>query len=117
MIKLYINKIKIINEDSYAMSIEDKFSDSSGETEAGTQQYDCVRKNVHMLSLSYTVTDQWLARLSAFRSKDTLSVSFYDELTRKQKDLIMKMKNFRYDHDSKSRKRNAWSVSFDLEEI
>ncbi|MCR0567436.1 hypothetical protein MKC54_05275 [[Clostridium] innocuum] len=117
MIGLVIDGIKIIRPESYDVAIEDKLTDSSGETEAGTKQYDYVRKNVHKIALSYNVTDTWLQRFSKFRKKDTVLVSFFDELNGEMcTDIVMKLTEFDYSILG-MKNRNVWSVSFSLEEI
>lgn len=117
MIGLVIDGMKIISPESYDVAIEDKLTDSSGETEAGTKQYDYVRKNVHKIALSYNVTDTWLQRFSKFRKKDTVLVSFFDELNGEMcNDLVMKLTEFDYSILGMNN-RNVWNVSFSLEEI
>lgn len=118
MLNLFIDKEKIIEEDSYEMSIDDKLSDSSGDTEAGTKQYDYVRKNIHEITLSYTVTNTWLIKFANLRKKDTMNVSFFNELTGQwDKDVVMKMTDFEYAKVVSLKKANIWTVSFKLEEI
>lgn len=118
MLYLLINGEKIIRDDNYEMSIDDKLSESSGETEAGTKQYDYVRKNVHHIALSYTVTDLWLKKFALFRNMDTLNVTFFNELTgRMDTNVAMKMMDFSFDKIGETANRNIWHVSFILEEI
>lgn len=117
MLYLMIDNEKIIEEDSYEVDINDVLSNSSGDTEAGTKQYDYVRKNVHEFNLSYTVTDKWLVKFANMRSKDTLNVSFFNELTGTYEEILMKMKDFKSSKVLSTKKRNVWTVSFKLEEI
>lgn len=118
MLYIMINGEKIIRDESYSMTIIDKLADSSGDTEAGTKQYDYVRRNVHTISLNYRVTDKWLKKFSYFRNEDTLKVSFYDEIKMKMcEDVPMKMTQFSYEKEYSKMNYNIWSVSFNLEEI
>lgn len=118
MLNLFIDGKKIIEEDSYSVTVSDILTDTAVQTEAGTKQYDYARRNVHTISLSYTVTDQWLHVFSKLRNQNSCSVSFYDETSGDLvSDLPMKVANYSYDKMASLKRRNVFSVSFDLEEI
>ena len=53
-------------------------ADTSGETEAGTRQRDVVRQGVVEIAMSFSVSPQWLRKLSAYSKQDKLSVQYFD---------------------------------------
>ena len=67
--------------DSYEVNLEDKEADSGGETEAGTIQRDVVRAGVVEISVSFSVTQVWLKKLTEYKtSKGTIQIRHDQEL-------------------------------------
>lgn len=117
MVLLKIDSIDIIRPDSYKVDTTDKFA-STDETEAGTKQYDYVRRNVHTIEVSFTVTKKWLMRFSNFRAKDSVTVNFFDDRTGLLSvDTMMKVTDYNVTLVDENYNRPVWSISFNLEEI
>ena len=52
--------------DSYSVDLTDVEADTGGETEAGTTQRDVVRSGVATISVSFSVSPNWLKKLTAY---------------------------------------------------
>lgn len=103
--------------DSYEVDMSDKEADSGGETEAGTMQRDVVRAGVVTISVSFSVTQKWLKRLTEFKQKEKLQVRFFDPETVSQKVAEMYVDGFKAKLKKDTSYKGLWTVSFTLKEL
>ena len=103
--------------DSYDVSMDDVEADSSGETEAGTQQRDVVRSGVHTIAVAFSVTAVWLKKLTAYKQKPKLQVDFFDPETAELKRAEMYIEGFKVALKKDTSYKGLWTVSFDLKEF
>ncbi|MFI3201882.1 MAG: hypothetical protein R3Y54_10245 [Eubacteriales bacterium] len=102
---------------SYDVSLVDKESDSSGETEAGTIQRDLVRMGVVTIVVRFDVSAKWLQAFTMYSKMPSLVVEYFapDELALKKTQMYMVGYQAKLSHDTS--KLGLWSVSFSLQEF
>lgn len=113
---LKLDWINLPQPDSYDLSLSDVESDSSGETEAGTIQRDIVRTGVVNISVSFSVSAEWLKILTSFSQGTKISVGYFDTQTLALKTTDMYMTDFKAKLCHDTSKKGLWSVSFNLKE-
>ena len=103
--------------DSYEVNLEDKEADSGGETEAGTIQRDVVRIGVVEISVSFSVTQVWLKKLTEYKQQESISVRYFDPETATQVQTQMYVEGFRAKLEKDTSYKGLWTVSFTLKEF
>jgi len=103
--------------DSYEVSLSSVESDSSGETEAGTKQYDVVRQGVVDISVSFTVTASWLKRLTFWSKQNKLTVQYFDTDSLSLKETEMYITDFKAKLEKDTSYKGLWTVDFNLKEF
>ena len=103
--------------DSYEIEMEDKEADSGGETEAGTIQRDVVRAGVIEISVSFSVTQKWLKKLTEYKQQRSITVLFFDPETLEQKRTQMYVEGFKVKLEKDTSYKGLWTVSFSLKEF
>lgn len=103
--------------DSYDVSMDDVEADSSGETEAGTQQRDVVRAGVHTIAVSFSVTPFWLKKLTAYKQMAKIHVAFFDTETLEVQQAEMFIEGYRAKLEKDTSYKGLWRVSFNLKEF
>lgn len=101
---------------TYDLSLHDVESESSGETEAGTKQRDIARTGVVTISVAFSVTSDWLKKLSNYSEETKISVSFLRPHTGKMRVTEMYITEYavKLAHDTSF--GSLWNVSFVLNE-
>ena len=102
---------------SYDLDLNDVEADSGGETEAGTKQRDVVRTGVVTISVSFSVTPTWLAKLSAYAKKPKILVAYFDTETLTTKETEMYITGFKSKLEKDTSYKGLWTVSFALNEF
>ncbi len=102
---------------SYDVTLTDKESDSSGETEAGTIQRDIVRVGVVTIAVSFSVSAKWLKELTAYSKQPSIMVEYFDmeELAPKSTQMYITGYKVKLSHDTSN--LGLWTVSFQLNEF
>ncbi len=103
--------------DSYEVEMEDKEADSGGETEAGTIQRDVVRAGVVEISVSFSVTQIWLKKLTEYKHQESITVRYFDPETVTQKQTQMYVDGFKAKLEKDTSYKGLWTVSFSLKEF
>ena len=103
--------------DSYEVEMEDKEADSSGETEAGTIQRDVVRAGVVEISVSFSVTQIWLKKLTEYKQQESITVRYFDPETVTQKQTQMYVDGFKAKLEKDTSYKGLWTVNFSLKEL
>ncbi|WP_395152282.1 hypothetical protein [uncultured Allofournierella sp.] len=103
--------------DSYDLELSDVEADSGGETEAGTKQRDVIRTGVITISVSFSVTSAWLAKLSAYAKKSKILVAYFDTETLTIKQTEMYITGFKSKLEKDTSYKGLWTVSFTLNEF
>lgn len=103
--------------DSYEVNLEDKEADSGGETEAGTIQRDVVRAGVVEISVSFSVTQTWLKKLTEYKQKESITVLYFDPETATQVQTQMYVDGFKAKLEKDTSYKGLWTVSFTLKEF
>ena len=103
--------------DSYEVNLEDKEADSGGETEAGTIQRDVVRAGVVKISVSFSVTQVWLKKLTEYKNQESITVRYFDPETATQKETQMYVEGFKVKLEKDTSYKGLWTVSFALKEF
>lgn len=115
--QLFIENTKIFDPDSYSLSVNDILTDNSSETEAGTKQFDFVRKNIHVIELEFTATSKWSKRFSEWRNMDKVNVQYTNELGELSAPAEMRIVSYNSTLNLQSRSVILFNISFTLEEI
>lgn len=102
---------------SYDLSLKDVEADSGGETEAGTTQRDVIRAGVVTISVAFSVTPVWLAKLSAYAKKAKICVDYFDTETLTSKETEMYITGFKTKLEKDTSYKGLWTVSFTLNEF
>lgn len=92
-------------------------ADTSGETEAGTRQRDVVRQGMVEIAMSFSVSPQWLRKLSAYSKQDKLSVQYFDTEDLLLKRTEMYIEGFKAGLEKDTSYKSLWTVSFTLREF
>ena len=103
--------------DSYEIEMEDKEADSAGETEAGTIQRDVVRAGVIEISVSFSVTQKWLKKLTEYKQQGSITVLYFDPEAVTQKQTQMYVEGFKVKLEKDTSYKGLWTVSFSLKEF
>ena len=103
--------------DSYEVNLEDKEADSGGETEAGTIQRDVVRTGVVEISVSFSVTQVWLKKLTEYKNQESTTVLYFDPETATQVQTQMYVEGFKAKLEKDTSYKGLWTVSFTLKEF
>ena len=103
--------------DSYEVNLEDKEADSGGETEAGTIQRDVVRAGVVEISVSFSVTQVWLKKLTEYKQQESITVLYFDPETATQIQTQMYVEGFKAKLEKDTSYKGLWTVSFTLKEF
>lgn len=103
--------------DSYDVSLLAVEADSSGETEAGTTQRDVVRQGVVNIAVAFSVTANWLKKLTAYSKQDKLSVDYFDTETAEMKNTEMYVEGFKAKLHKDTSYRGLWTVNLTLKEF
>ena len=103
--------------DSYNISLGNVVADSSGETEAGTTQRDLVRTGVVNISVSFSVTAEWLKKLSNYSKQSKIQVSYFDTTTLEIKQTEMYIDGYKANLEKDTSYKGLWKVSFELKEF
>lgn len=103
--------------DSYEVNLEDKEADSGGETEAGTVQRDVVRAGVVEISVSFSVTQTWLKKLTEYKNQKSITVLYFDPETATQVQTQMYVEGFKVKLEKDTSYKGLWTVSFTLREF
>ena len=114
---LILNGTALPLPDSYDVGLSAVEAESSGETEAGTFQRDVVRQGVINISVSFSVTVEWLQRLTAYSKEDKLSVDYFDTETGDLKNTEMYIEGFNAKLKKDTSYKGLWTVSFTLKEF
>lgn len=115
-IYLTLNGEVLPKPDSYDFSLTDILSDSSGQTEAGTTQRDITRTGVVSISVSFSLSAEWLKNLSIYAKLGKITVQYFDteEISLKSTEMFMTNYKVKLAHDTSY--GSLWYVSFDLQE-
>lgn len=114
--------IKINNEDvpipdEMDFEFRDVEGSSSGVTEAGITHRDIVRRDVITISLKFTLSSEWLMKLSKIlRREDVVKVKYISPYTKSEKEINTYCTNYKVSLLNKNGSFGIWSVSFKLEE-
>ena len=103
--------------DSYDISLSNVVADSSGETEAGTMQRDLVRTGVVNISVSFSVSAQWVQKLSNYSKLGKIEVSYFDTTELVVKNTEMYIEGFKANLEKDTSYKGLWKVSFELKEF
>lgn len=103
--------------DSYDVEVDDVISDSSGTTEAGTIQRDVVRTGVVNISVSFSVTANWLKKLSEYRAENKIQVSFFNPHTLMVEQQSMYIDGFKCSLVKDTSYKGLWNVAFTLKQF
>lgn len=103
--------------DSYEVELTDVEADSGGETEAGTTQRDVVRSGVVAIPVSFSVSPKWAKKLSEFRKKPKITVSYFDTETLNVRQTEMFMEGYKSSLVKDTSYKGLWTVSFTLREF
>ena len=103
--------------DSYELDLAAVEADSSGETEAGTIQRDVVRQGVVTISVSFSVTAEWLKVLTAYSKEDKLAVEYFDAEGAELKRTEMYVDGFQAKLKKDTSYRGLWTVALRLKEF
>lgn len=104
--------------DSYEVSMSDVEADSGGgETEAGMTQRDVVRFGIVEIGVSFSVTPNWLKKLTMYRQKSKISVKYFDPETVEVKQTEMYIDGFKAKLEKDTSYKGLWTVSFTLKEF
>ncbi len=114
---LNFNGIDLPLPDSYDISLSDVEADSSGETEAGTTQRDVVRTGVVKISVSFSVTQNWLKKLTAYSKLPKLTVRYFDTQELELKETEMYISGYKASLEKDTSYKGLWKVSFTLNEF
>ncbi len=116
-IYLKFNGVNLPFPDGYDLDLTDVESESSGQTEAGTIQRDIVRSGVVNISVSFSVSADWLKKLTAYSKKSKISVDYFDtqDLDLKTTSMYITGYKVKLAHDTSN--KSLWSVSFTLKEF
>ena len=102
---------------SYEVNLEDKEADSGGETEAGTIQRDVVRAGVVEISVSFSVTQTWLKKLTEYKQQESITIRYFDPETATQVQTQMYVEGFKVKLEKDTSYKGLWTVSFVLKEF
>ena len=102
---------------SYEVNLEDKEADSGGETEAGTIQRDVVRTGVVEISVSFSVTQTWLKKLTEYKNQESITVLYFDPETATQVQTQMYVEGFKAKLEKDTSYKGLWTVGFTLKEF
>lgn len=102
---------------SYEVNLEDKEADSGGETEAGTIQRDVVRAGVVEISVSFSVTQTWLKKLTEYKQQESITIRYFDPETATQVQTQMYVGGFTAKLEKDTSYKGLWTVSFTLKEF
>ena len=102
---------------SYDVSMDDVEADSSGETEAGTQQRDVVRAGVHTIAVAFSVSPLWLKKLTVYKQMPKIHVDFFDTETLEVRPAEMIIEGYRAKLEKDTSYKGLWTVSFNLKEF
>lgn len=103
--------------DSYDVSMDDVEADSSGETEAGTQQRDVVRAGVRTIAVAFSVTPNWLKKLTGYKQLPKIQVDFFDTETLEIQQAEMFIDGYKAKLEKDTSYKGLWTVSFNLNEF
>ena len=103
--------------DSYEVQLHDVEADSGGETESGSVQRDVVRKGVVTISASFSVSPQWLKRLTEFKQAEKIRVGYFDTETLAVKTTEMYIDGYKANLVKDTSGMGLWRVSFTLNEF
>lgn len=107
-----------VKRDDYSLSYDDVEASSTGETEAGTKHVDIIREGVPSVSVSLTVTRQWLLKLREFKHNGVLDCEYYDAGAGSLIPWKARMVSFSAKVADSSKADGAvWEVSFKLEDM
>ncbi len=102
---------------SYDLDLTDVEADSGGETEAGTTQRDVVRAGVVTIGVSFSVSAQWLKRLTAYSKKAKIAVQYFDTEDLALKEAEMYITGYKAKLYKDTSYKGLWTVSFTLNEF
>ena len=103
--------------DSYSVDLADVEADTGGETEAGTTQRDVVRSGVVTISVSFSVSPNWLKKLTAYSKMAKITVQYFDTETLELKETEMYISGFKAALKKDTSYKGLWTVSFTLNEM
>lgn len=103
--------------DSYDIDYGCIEADSSGETEAGTTQRDVIRNGIVSISVSFSVTKEWLKKLSDYAKLDKIAVQYFDTSDLALKQTEMYIDGFKAKLVKDTSYKGLWQVSFSLNEF
>lgn len=103
--------------DSYEVNLEDKEADSGGETEAGTIQRDVVRTGVVEITVSFSVTQVWLKKLTEYKNQESITVLYFDPETATQIQTQMYVEGFKAKLEKDTSYKGLWTMGFMLREF
>lgn len=103
--------------DSYSLDLTDVESESSGQTEAGTTQRDIVRSGVVNISVSFSVSAEWLKILTYYSKQGKISTAYFDTQDLELKTTSMYITDYKVKLAHDTSKKGLWSVSFNLKEF
>ena len=103
--------------DSYSVDLTDVKADTGGETEAGTTQRDVVRSGVATISVSFSVSPNWLKKLTAYSKMAKITVRYFDTETLELKETEMYISGFKASLKKDTSYKGLWTVSFTLNEM
>lgn len=103
--------------DSYSVDLADVEADTGGETEAGTTQRDVVRSGVVTISVSFSVSPNWLKQLTAYSKMPKITVQYFDTEDLELKETEMFILGFKASLKKDTSYKGLWSVSFTLNEM
>lgn len=117
----FIQYLKFENENlplpnSYDLDLADVEADSSGETEAGTTQRDVIRTGVVTISVSFSVSANWLSKLSVYAKKNRILVSYFDTEILGVRKTEMYITGFKSKLEKDTSYKGLWTVTFTLKE-
>ncbi len=114
---LNFNGVNLPLPDSYDISLSDVEADSGGETEAGTTQRDVIRAGVVKISVSFSVSPNWLKKLTAYSKLSKLTVRYFDTQELETKETEMYISGYKASLEKDTSYKGLWTVSFTLNEF
>ncbi|WP_044294481.1 hypothetical protein [Robinsoniella peoriensis] len=103
--------------DSYEVGMDDVESDAGGETEAGTIQRDIVRVGVYRIPVAFSVSSKWLKKLTEYKQKKRITVTFFDPWTIKTRKSEMFIDGYKAQLVKDTSYQGLWKVSFTVREF
>ncbi len=113
---LKFNDVNLPLPDSYDISLSDVEADSGGETEAGTTQRDVIRAGVVKISVSFSVSANWLKKLTEYSKQPKLTVRYFDPQELSMKETEMYISGYKATLEKDTSYMGLWTVSFTLNE-